>query len=249
MSHWLRVGGKIVGLQEKFNEPEFRRNTIAVVVFGLLFPLYFGVAASGIVTLMPTPAVGAVSNWNVSFNETIVFETEDVCFADDGGTCDITLTFAETDEIKQIIKDGNLILGEVRFTLTYDETDESGQWPDQCDDISADLDTGEVSIAENGHTTTATLSDCEPSTMAVKLVSNYTGEGFNATNVSKSEVQGDWSADGEGWGTYVVTISVSTNSGSKPGPFDPFVLGNNEDGEEVNVKMQVIAYEIEFEEN
>nr|MCS5534782.1 hypothetical protein [Candidatus Poseidoniales archaeon] len=116
------------------------------------------------------------------------------------------------------------------------------------DDISADLETGEVSIAENGHTTTTTLSDCESSTMAVKLVSNYTGEGFNATNASKSEVQGEWSAEGEGWGNYVVTISVSTNTGSKPFPLDPGPLSNNEDGEEVNVKMQVIAYELEFEE-
>ena len=86
--------------------------------------------------------------------------------------------------------------------------------------------------------------------MSVKLVSNYTGEGFNATNVSKSEVLGDWSAEGEGWGNYMVTISVETNTGEYnpivgpcPGP-----CSNNENGEEVNVKMQIIAYELEFEE-
>ena len=240
-------------LQEKFSEPEFRRNTIAVVVFGLLFPAYFGVAASGIVTLMPTPAVGAVSNWNVSFNETIVFETEDVCFADDGGTCDITLTFAETDEIKQVIKDGNLILGEVRFTLTYDESDENSRpgSPSQCDDIVATMSTTEVSIAEYGHENSTTATDCEESFMSVKLVSNYTGEGFISTNVSKSKVQGDWSAEGDGWGNYVVTISVETNTGEYnpiagpcPGP-----CSNNEDGEEVNVKMQVIAYKLTIKED
>ena len=239
-------------LQEKFSEPEFRRNTIAVVVFGLLFPAYFGVAASGVVTLMPTSAVGVVSNWNVSFNETIVFETEDVCFADDGETCDITLTFAETDEIKKILKDNGLILAEIRFNMTYDETDEGGPNPaiqDQCDDVDSEVSAGENSVAEFGHVLMASASSCDESSMAVKLVNNYTGEGFNAEKASKSEVQGNWSADGEGWGEYVVTISVTTNTGSLgpgviPGPGD----NNNEDGEEVNVKMQVIAYELEFEE-
>ena len=65
---------------------------------------------------------------------------------------------------------------------------------------------------------------------------------------SKSTIQENWAGQGDGWGEYVTTISVSTNSGSKPGPIDPFVLGNNEDGEEVNVKMEVIAYKLDFKE-
>ena len=127
-------------LQDMFQDPIFRRNSIASIVFAILFPAYFMFAAAGTVTLMPTGGSNVTSNWNVTFNETIVSTSEDVCFADDGGTCEITLTFAETDEAKQMLKDGNLIPGEVRFTLTYDETDENGQWPDQCDEISAEVE-------------------------------------------------------------------------------------------------------------
>ena len=50
-------------------------------------------------------------------------------------------------------------------------------------------------------------------------------------------------------GNYDITISVDTNTGSVPGPGpNPGPLSNNEDGEEVNVKMEVIAYKLDFKE-
>ena len=239
-------------LKEKFSEPVFRNYSITIVVFALLFPAYFGFASSSITTLMPAPPAGEVSSWEVTFNETIVQESEEVCFADDGETCTISLAFSEVDEMKDLLEDGDLILGEIRFTLTYEESDENQRpgSPSQCDDISAELDAGDNSIAEYGHNTSTSATDCDDSFLSIKLVNNYTGQGFSADNVSNSEIMDVWSAEGSGWGNYDITISVDTNTGEYnptstpcPGP-----CSNNENGEEVNVKMEVIAYKLDFKE-
>ncbi len=236
-------------LKEKFSEPVFRNYSITIVVFALLFPAYFGFASSSITTLMPAPPAGEVSSWEVTFNETIVQESEDVCFADDGATCTISLAFSEVDEMKDLLEDGGLTLAAFRFTLTYAETDEQGQWPDQCDDIDAELDFSDVSSAESGHVSTASMTDCDAGSMVVVMVDNYSGENFTASNISKSTIQDNWAGQGDGWGEYVTTISVSTNTGSVPAPGpNPVLLSNNEDGEEVNVKMEVIAYKLDFKE-
>ena len=225
-------------LQDMFQDPIFRRNSIASIVFAILFPAYFMFAAAGTVTLMPTGGSNVSGNWNVTFNETDVATSESTEFLMDEEEFIFEFTF--TDE------DPNLAY--VEITVSHGETDETGQWPEQCDNAVGEMRMGQVNeFVRSDSTTTGdsgSANNCPSSyTMVIMLIENYTGDSYQTTG-SKGEIENMWNDNGNGRGEYRCQITLETRTGSKPGPFDPLVLGNNEEGEEITVSWRVVGVEV-----
>ena len=225
-------------LQDMFQDPIFRRNSIASIVFAILFPAYFMFAAAGTVTLMPTGGSNVTGNWNVTFNETDVATSESTEFLMDEEEFIFEFTF--TDE------DPNLAY--VEITVSHGETDETGQWPDQCDNAVGEMRMGNVEGWVRDDSTrqgnSGSPDDCPAEyTMVIMLIENYTGESYQ-TSGKNGEIENLWVDNGSGRGEYRCQITLETRTGSKPGPFDPLALANNEDGEEITVSWRVVAVDV-----
>mgnify|MGYP001305858412 CR=1 FL=1 len=209
------------------------------LAFFLIFPLYFWQFSF----FLPDDATisggaGVSGEWDVSFDETDVATSEESQFLMDGEEYVFEFQFDDTTPN----------LGYVEITVSHGETDESGQWPDQCDNAVGEMRMGQVNeFVRSDSTTTGdsgSANDCPASyTMVIMLIENYTGDSYQTTG-SKGEIENMWNDNGNGRGEYRCQITLETRTGSKPGPVDPFVLGNNEDGEEITVSWRVVGVEV-----
>jgi len=209
--------------------------TVGLTVFFLaIFPAYFAYAAS----VGGTGGFGPSGTWLIEYEETIVESGDETIFVEDGSTGLVSF---------YVPKHEGLWLGVIHVNISYSESDESGVWLDQCDDVTAEIDASELSgYIEGGSTLSVTSTDCGNYGMEIVLELNYTGE-----DLIREGTQSEWGEklgeqDDNGRGNVSVSISVDTNSGSKPGPLDPGPASNNEDGEDVIVFWEVIAYELSF---
>jgi len=208
------------------------------LAFFLIFPIYF----ANISAFLPDGAmiVGGSSvtgDWDVTFDETDVATSESTEFLMDGEEFEFEFMFNEP---------GNLAY--VEITVSHGETDESGQWPDQCDNAVGEMDMSGVSgHVESGSTNSGesgSPNECPTSyTLMILLIENYTGDSYEASG-SKGEIQDIWNDGGNGRGDWVCKITLETRSGSKPLPLDPGPLSNNEDGEEITVSWRVVGVEV-----
>ena len=208
------------------------------LAFFLIFPIYF----ANISAFLPDGAmiVGGSSvtgDWDVTFDETDVATSESTEFLMDGEEFEFEFMFNDP---------GNLAY--VEITVSHGETDESGQWPDQCDNAVGEMDMSGVSgHVESGSTNSGesgSPNECPTSyTLMILLIENYTGDSYEASG-SKGEIQDIWNDGGNGRGDWVCKITLETRSGSKPLPLDPGPLSNNEDGEEITVSWRVVGVEV-----
>ena len=209
------------------------------VAFFLMFPIYFANFAAFLPDGASVIAGSSVSGeWEVSFEETDVATSEATEFLMDGEEYIFDFMFEEQ----------GVNLGYVEITVSHGETDESGQWPDQCDNAVGEMRMGQVNeFVRSDSTTTGdsgSANNCPASyTMVIMLIENYTGDSYKTTG-SKGEIENMWNDNGNGRGEYRCQITLETRTGSKPGPVDPFVLGNNEDGEEITVSWRVVGVEV-----
>ncbi len=226
-------------LQDMFQDPIFRRNSIASIVFAILFPAYFMFAAAGTVTLMPTGGSNVSGNWNVTFNETDVATSESTEFLMDEEEFIFEFTF--TDE------DPNLAY--VEITVSHGETDESGPNPviqNECDNAVGQMRMGQVNdfVRPDSTMEGESPNNCPASyTMTIMLIENYTGESYQ-TSGKNGEIENLWVDNGSGRGEYRCQITLETRTGSSPGPGPGPVLNNNEDGEEITVSWRVVAVDV-----
>ena len=209
--------------------------TVGLTIFFLaIFPAYFSYAAS----VGGSTGLGPSGTWLIEYEETVAASGEDAVFVDDGTAESITFSVPELN---------GMWLGVILLNFTYAESDEGGFWPDQCDDVTAEIDASGLSgYNEGGSMLSISASECGDYGLKIVLKQNYTGE-----NLTREGTQGDLSQtlgehDGNGRGDFGISISVDTNTGSKPGPLDPGPGSNSEDGEEVLVTWEVIAYELSF---
>ena len=211
-----------------------------VIVFMLIFPVYFqigGADSSG-------DAKSVQGEWLVEFEFTNVASGDETVFVSDGGTEELEFVIPQLE--------GETLYA-IAFVLSYQETDEGGAWPDQCDDVTLELDpsalTGYVSYSEGFYISiecgfydpvmSIMLKEFEiPDWQAVTNSSITT-----PSNMTLGEVEAMVAANGFGRGPVTVTVNVNTNTGSFPGPGpNPGPTSNNEDGEEVSIGWRAISY-------
>jgi hypothetical protein len=209
------------------------------IAFLILFPVYF----ANITYFLPDDAMvsggaSVTGDWEVLFEESDVATSESTEFLMDGEEFEFEFTFNEP----------GINLAYVEVTVSHDETDENGQWPDQCDNAVGEMDMSGVNgYVESGSTTSGesgSPNDCPTSyTMMILLIENYTGDSYQ-TSGSKGDIQGMWTDGGNGRGDWMCKITLETRSGSKPLPLDPGPLSNNEDGEDITISWRVVGVEV-----
>lgn len=201
------------------------------LAFLILFPIYFANMAA----FLPNDAiVGAdvEGEWEISFTETIVAggeATEDLA---DGEEFDFEFSFDDT----------SVNLGYVVIWVNHSESDESGLYQDQCDDAQGQmvLDGMEGEAAAGSTLSGSSSNNCPSSyTMVVNLLDGYTGSTYQAEG-KRSALLANWTNEDAGQGDYIARITLETNTGSKPGPFDPGPASNNEQGESVTVSWRFV---------
>lgn len=232
-----------VDLQAKFQDQVFVTYLVVILVFAVSFPAYFAIASSNSET---TELGGGISSYTVNFTETVLLEETAELWADDGESDSYDFIVPSEFEVPK----GTELAG-IMVTLTYDETDESSGpgRQTQCDDIEASIDISSADVPASGHSLTASLTDCDAGILSVFITSNYTGMGYLAENVTRSDIVEMWQDYGMGHGIFTLTITVDTNTGSIPGPGpNPGPLSNNEDGEEVVATFQLIGFELDIQE-
>ena len=226
-------------LERLQNDRQFLATVLATIFFLAVFPAYFAMGGSA-----EDGASNATGPWKVNVEFTDAASGEEGKFINDGSSEDFEIVIPPLDDAT---------LYAIVFTVSFEETDEGGNWPDQCDDVSFSIETSNLSgsVSEENSFTT---SDCgEHSNVVYVYLKDFeacgnTGEfcdsgNFTTTeNTTKGEVQNMLENNGFGRGLITASVSVDTNTGSKPGPVDPFILGNNEDGEEVTITWRALSY-------
>ncbi len=212
-----------------------------ILVFMLIFPGYFAIVGSADSS---EGAKNVQGEWLVELEFTNIASGDETIFVPDEGS----------DEIEFVIPqlEGESLYA-IAFTLSYEETDEGGNWPDQCDDVTLSLDpsalsghvsysTGEYISTECGiydAVMTVMLKNFEVTSGALDASnSSFT----TPANMTLGEVESLVAKNGFGRGPVTISVAVDTNTGSKPGPIDPFIASNNEDGEDVTISWRAISY-------
>ena len=212
-----------------------------VIVFMLVFPGYFAVGGAD---SSGNAAKNVQGEWLVELEFTDIASGDETVFIPDEGTEDLEFVIPQSE--------GETLYA-IAFSLNYMETDEGGTWPDQCDDVTLELDpsalSGYTSYSEGFYIST----DCGfyDSVISVMLKDFSVVEDLSVTNSSFTtpanmtlgEVENMVAANGFGRGPVTVSVSVETNTGSLPGPGpNPGPTSNNEDGEEVTIGWRAISY-------
>ncbi len=229
-------------LERLQNDRQFLATVLATIFFLAIFPTYFLMGGSN-----ESGASNAAGPWvvNLEFSEAI--SGEESGFIDDGNTEDYEIVIPPLEDAT---------LYAIVFTLSFDETDESGPNPaaqDQCDSISISIETSNLSgsISEENSFST---SDCgEHSNVVYVYLKSFEACGnagefcdsgnFTTTdNTTQGEVNEMLSNNGFGRGLITASITVETNTGSTPGPSPGPLLSNNEDGEDVTITWGVLSY-------
>jgi hypothetical protein len=203
------------------------------LAFLIIFPIYFANMAA---FLPDGSVIGAdiAGEWEISFEEKEIatFESTETLLDDE--EFDFEMTF----------DDANSNLAYVEVTVAHGETDENGQWPDQCDDAQGEMVMDGIgSYIETGSTLTGSSGNQCPTTytMRIMMLENYTGDTY-VEEGQRSVILANWtSADDAGRGDWIARITLETRTGSKPGPFDPLALSNNENGEDITVTMRFVG--------
>ncbi len=213
------------------------------VAFFLMFPIYF----ANFATFLPDGAdvIGgssATGDWDVTFEET------------DIATFEQTETLLDEEEFifEFTFVDETVNLGYVEITVSHGETDESGNWNEQCDNAVGQMRMGQVNDFIRPDSTTSGDSgspdNCPTSyTMIIMLLANYSGESYQ-TSGQKGEIEGMWDDNGSGRGEYRCQITLETRTGSDPIPGPATVpigqvTSNDEDGEDITVSWRFVGVE------
>ena len=230
-------------LERLQNDRQFLATVLATIFFLAIFPTYFAMGGS-----TESGASNAAGPWIVNLEFTEVISGEESGFIDDENTEDYEIVIPSLEDAT---------LYAIVFTLSFDETDESGANPaaqDQCDSISISIETSNLSGSiseENSYSTDECGEHVAVVYVYLKDFEACGGAGtfcdsgnFTTTeNTTQGEVNNLLSANGFGRGLITASITVETNTGSTPGPSPGGpLLNNNEDGEEVTITWSILSY-------
>jgi hypothetical protein len=220
-------------------------SAVCIVFFIIVFPAYFAVASSmsGLGTLP-----GPEGKYKATVTETNLTLGEDELDLDDGQAQTIGFN---TDSLSAEIGDSYIAI--VRFTFSWAETNEQGQGQDQCDEVSIEIDM--TGVAHNvSNITTEQYDESGNCATAVEhviefeMIRNYSQINSTHENVTELEAITAYDDMGYGRGTYNITVEVTADEGELvpfiPGP----VVNNNDPGETVSVKIELITIRVSVEQ-
>jgi len=206
----------------------------SILFFLIAFPSYFAMAAH----LKGADSLGdnVEGDWLVLFNETTT----------QFGAVENDMINDQESKNYQWNTDAISFEGEVamlKMTLTYDETDESGNGGQpECDTIDVTINMGAVDGAYSD--VTDSLNQCGLYEWYFQVIPGYDGDVTGYEGVTKSQIESYWDDGDNGTGMVDVTIGVRANTADRglPGNAD----NNNEQGESISVKFEIVTFELEI---
>ena len=220
-------------------------SAVCIVFFVIAFPVYFGLAAS-LTDLGVLP--GPKGTYEATVAESNLTLGESELDLDDGEPQ--TISF-DTNTIAADLEGSYIAY--VRFTISWAETNEQGQGQDQCDEVSVEIDM--TGVAQN--TTNITTEQYDESgncadgvehMLEFEMIHDYSQINNTHEDVTESEAIAAYDDMGYGRGVYNITVEVDADEGQffpvgpSPGP-----TGNNDQGETVTVKVELITIKVDVE--
>ena len=180
--------------------------------------------------------------WLVELEFTNIANGEETVFVSDEGTQELEFIIPQLE--------GESLYA-LQFNWLYEETDEGGVWPDECDDVTLSLDPSALSGYVNYSTGEYISTDCGDyygylrvmlKDFEIDQFQSLITEGNSSfttpANMTLGDVDNLVAANGFGRGPVTVSVSVDTNTGGVgPGP-----ASNNEEGEDVTISWQAFSY-------
>ena len=180
--------------------------------------------------------------WLVELEFTNIANGEETIFVSDEGTQELEFIIPQLE--------GESLYA-LQFNWLYEETDEGGAWPDECDDVTLSLDPSALSGYVNYSTGEYISTDCGDyygylrvmlKDFEIDQFQSLITEGNSSfttpANMTLGDVDNLVAANGFGRGPVTVSVSVDTNTGGVgPGP-----VSNNEEGEDVTISWQAFSY-------
>ena len=232
-------------MQKLQSDRETQISAFCIAFFVIAFPAYFAVAAS-LTDLGVLPGPKGTYEATVAESNLTLGESELVL--EDGQPQ--TISF-DTNTISGDLEGSYIAY--VRFTISWAETNEQGQGQDQCDEVSLEIDM--TGVAQN--TTNITTEQYDESgncadgvehMLEFEMIHNYSQINNTHEDVTESEAIAAYDDMGYGRGVYNITVEVTADEGQAvPGPFDQGPLGNNDQGETVTVKVELITIKVAVE--
>ena len=208
-----------------------------ILVFMLIFPGYFAVVGG---TDQSEGAKNVQGEWLVELEFTNIANGEETVFVSDEGTQELEFIIPQLE--------GESLYA-LQFNWLYEETDEGGAWPDECDDVTLSLDPSALSGYVNYSTGEYISTDCGDYYGYLRvMLKDFEIDQFQSpitegnssfttpANMTLGDVDNLVAANGFGRGPVTVSVSVDTNTGGV-GP-----VSNNEEGEDVTISWQAFSY-------
>ena len=195
------------------------------IFFMLIFPIYFAIMPTLVADeMIESGSSGISASWSVSFEETEITQIESETLSD-GDTY---------DSFFDVMTESNIAY--IMIEISCMDNDEPGPGFTDSADAKSDVSQveGEFEDQENN-------GDCGTGgglEMIWYSTQNYTGDNYTFEG-TENELRDTWSSNGEGVGTWAVTLTA--NIETNPVPIFGEVLDSDEDYE---ITWTVVTYEL-----
>ena len=195
------------------------------IFFMLIFPIYFAIMPTLVADeMIESGSSGISASWSVSFEETEITQIESETLSD-GDTY---------DSFFDVMTESNIAY--IMIEISCMDNDEPGPGFTDSADAKSDVSQveGEFEDQENN-------GDCGMGgglEMIWYSTENYTGDNYTFEG-TENELSDTWSSNGEGVGTWAVTLTA--NIETNPVPVFGEVLDSDEDYE---ITWTVVTYEL-----
>ena len=223
----------------RYNWPDQKK--MGAIAAAIIIP--FGAFEVSYLTSAPdsVDSENVQGEWLVELEFTNIANGEETVFVSDEGTQELEFIIPQLEDES---------LYALQFNWLYEETDEGGVLPDECDDVTLSLDPSALSGYVNYSTGEYISTDCGDYYGYLRvmlkdfeigqfqsLITEGNSSFTTPANMTLGDVDNLVAANGFGRGPVTVSVSVDTNTGGVGGP-----VSNNEEGEDVTISWQAFSY-------
>jgi hypothetical protein len=212
------------GVRDLFDNSIANKISSAIVVFFVVF-MWFNSANLFANNDAIRSVIDGDTDWEVSFNESIITKTDSVIVAD--GDSEIILFDIPLSEL-----DEGYRVGLFRITVTYSET--SNIPGDPSDSVFATVIQNDIVAQWDDDNNTLSDSSNDGSQIDLNLLAypDYDGVALNVSGYNEIQVLDSWILNGHGLGEIEIEVGVETAA-------LPFTQDNNE---EVTVTLEIVTF-------
>jgi hypothetical protein len=212
------------GVRDLFDNSIANKISSAIVVFFVVF-MWFNSANLFANNDAIRSVIDGDTDWEVSFNESIITKTDSVIVAD--GDSEIILFDIPLSEL-----DEGYRVGLFRITVTYSET--SNIPGDPSDSVFATVIQNDIVAQWDDDNNTLSDSSNDGSQIDLNLLAypDYDGVALNVSGYNEIQVLDSWVLNGHGLGEIEIEVGVETAAWP----------GTQDNNEEVTVTLEIVTF-------